>query len=101
MARIIGIAAETGENLRAGIVLPEKSTGGRVEREKRRSRNRSEDMRIVASLNPTKVLNSELGIGGRIKPDDDGAKMEVNESDTAVAICNGEEKVRGGGFGGE
>lgn len=101
MARIIGIAAETGENLRTGIVLPEKSTGGRVEREKGRSRNGGEDMRILASLNPAKVLNPKVGIGGRIKPEDDGAKMEVNESDTAVAICNGEEKVRGGGFGGE
>lgn len=101
MARIIGIAAETRENLRTSIVLPEKSTGGCVEREKRRSRNRGEDMRILSSLNPAEILNPKLGIGGRIKPDDDGAKMEVNERETAVAISNGEEKVRGGGFGGE
>lgn len=58
-------------------------------------------MRILSSLNPGEVLNPKLGIGGRIKPDDDRAKMEVNESDTAMAIGYGEEKVRSGRFGGE
>lgn len=55
----------------------------------------------MAGLNPAEVLDAKLGIGGGIKPDYDGAKMEVNEGDTAVAVGNGEEKVRGRGLGGE
>ena len=58
-------------------------------------------MGITASLDPAEVLDAKLGIGGGIKPDDDGAKMEVNEGDTAVAVGDGEEKVGGGGLGGE
>lgn len=50
---------------------------------------------------PAEVLDAKFGIGGGIKPDYNGAKMEVNEGDTAVAVGNGEEKVRGGGLGGE
>lgn len=47
------------------------------------------------------VLDANFGIKGGIKPDYDGAKMEVHEGHTAVAVGNGEEKVRGGGLGGE
>lgn len=103
MTGIIGVTAEAGENLRAGIVLPENSArgGGGVDREKGRARNGGEDMGILASLNPAEVLDAKPGIGGGIKPDDDGAKMEVNEGDAAVAVGNGEEKVGGGGLGGE
>lgn len=100
MARIIGIATEAGENLRAGVVLPENAVVG-VDREKGRAGNGGEDMGITASLDPAEVLDAKLGIGGGIKPDDDGAKMEVNEGDTAVAVGDGEEKVGGGGLGGE
>ena len=41
-------------------------------------------MGITASLDPAEVLDAKLGIGGGIKPDDDGAKMEVNEGDTVL-----------------
>lgn len=100
MARIVGIAAEAGENLRAGIVLPENAVVG-VDREGGRAGNGGEDMSIRAGLDPAEVLDAKLGIGGGIKPDDDGAKMEVNEGDAAVTIGDGEEKVGGGGLGGE
>lgn len=100
MARIIGIAAEAGENLRAGIVLPENAVVG-VDREGGRAGNGGEDMSIRAGLDPAEVLDAKLGIGGGIKPDDDGTKMEVNEGETAVTIGDGEEKVGGGGLGGE
>lgn len=85
MAGIERIAANTGEELRNGVVFEEILAGrGAVEREYVRSVNGGEDPRVDPRLDPAEVLDPEfervrVGVVVRVEPEDRRSGAEVEE----------------------
>lgn len=100
MAGIERIAADGGEIFRQSLVFPNACgrAGGGVEGESGGAVNGCDDVRIGSGYDPAKVLDAELRIRVGVKPEDDGAETEVEDSDATVAVACGEEEVGGGGL---
>lgn len=102
------IAANAGEILRRGVVLPEAPSGGSVpEGEERGTVDRCQEPGV--GPDPAQILDPESGGGGRrggsveVEPEDDLAGAEVPDGDATLAVPNREAEVGGGGVvvGGE
>lgn len=105
MAGIEGIAADTREEFRDGVVFEEALSGiGGVEAEKVGPSDGGDGPRVEGGLNPADVLNSEFErVVIRVKPEERRPSFEIEDGQPPLAVAGGEEEVGGGerGVGGE